>query len=90
MQIVPIINAKDEDELDAKIEIINQIYASYPQDAQWIQIDVADGSFTNGYDNWRSPDAARSTPGTPVRETQRADPRDAERIRRNCPEERPD
>ena len=55
MTIVPIINVKNQLELDERLEVIGQIYASYPKDTPWVQIDVADGSFTNGYDNWRSP-----------------------------------
>lgn len=55
MRIVPIVNVVDSSELAKRVELINQLYSKFPQDQKRVQIDVADGSFTNGYANWKNP-----------------------------------
>lgn len=55
MTIVPIINVANKDELVARAQVISQIFQANPDAPKRVQIDVADGSFTHGYSNWREP-----------------------------------
>jgi len=55
MQIVPIINVADPQELKQRASIISEIFSHFPEDKKQVQIDAADGSFTSGYANWREP-----------------------------------
>ncbi|PIR88554.1 MAG: hypothetical protein COU09_01745 [Candidatus Harrisonbacteria bacterium CG10_big_fil_rev_8_21_14_0_10_44_23] len=49
MVIIPAINCKTFDELKERLSLLRE----FPEKPEWIQIDVADGIFTNGHITWR-------------------------------------
>lgn len=54
MEIIPVINCTDLDAVKIKIARLKEVMAKLGGDeSYWIHVDVADGSFTNGYQTWR-------------------------------------
>jgi len=55
MKIIPVINCQDYETAKSRMQIAETLLASVPPSDRWVHIDIADGSFTNGYSTWRSP-----------------------------------
>lgn len=55
MIIIPGINCEEVDDVRSRIqqasEFLSTTHSGYPK---WIHLDIADGSFTNGYTTWRN------------------------------------
>lgn len=61
MTIIPGINCQELDQVREQFHIAHEIlfgagseHRVTPDSEQWVHLDVADGSFTNGYSTWRS------------------------------------
>jgi len=54
MQIVPGINCTDSICVASHLEKIKEMFDSVSNKENWVHIDVADGSFTDGYQTWQN------------------------------------
>lgn len=55
MKILPVINCQNFRTVKKRMDIAQELLRAVPAVDRWIHIDIADGSFTNGYVTWKNP-----------------------------------